>query len=71
MIRNPMSENKDMPPKDETWTQLRDKLQAAGLNASDALYLEAALTGGEEQLNYPDVAVRLRKVLEEAGWHRQ
>jgi hypothetical protein len=66
-----MPEKQDMSPKGDTWTQLRDKLEAAGLNASDALYLEAALTGGDEQLNYPDVAVRLRKVLEDAGWHRQ
>ena len=51
------------------WMQLPDKLLAAGLeNASDAVYLAAALEGGEEQLNYPDVVVRLRTVLEEAGW---
>ena len=65
-----MPEKHDTSPRDETWTQLRDKIEAAGLNASDAIYLAAALGGGEEQLNYPDVAVRLRKVLEDAGWHR-
>ncbi|GEM_PF-6816677 len=67
-----MENEPNLPPVEESkeWPQqLRDKLEACGISASDAVYLEAALNGGEENLNYPDVAERLREVFKEAGWH--
>ena len=66
---NYMSEKHDTSPSHETWVGVRDKLVATGMNDSDAVYLEAALTGGEAGLNYSTAVLRLREILEEAGWH--
>ena len=63
-----MRDHKALPVR-ETWVQLRDKFEAAGFESRDALYIEAALTGGEEGLPYPSAVVRLRQIFEETGWH--